>query len=34
MNKVIAADTVAIAVAPGNDDLEIVIGKLGAGRHC
>src|SRR5882672_4663200 len=30
----VAADAVAVAVTPGNDDLELVIGKLDAGRHC
>ena len=30
----VAADAVAVAVAAGNDDLELVIGQLGAGGHC
>ena len=34
MGKVIAADAVAIAVAAGDDDVQIMVGQLGPGSHC
>src|SRR5262245_32450379 len=33
MDKVIAADAVPVAVSARHDDLQLMIGQLGAGRH-